>query len=104
MAHEVFHYHSKQEIEQTARAQGVFLPWSEDTAVLAQPLSIGAHTARNRIALQPMEGTDGTAEGAPFSREQLNAIIDGAMTASQTLTEKQKEALGDKWHRIMNEI
>ena len=45
MAHEVFHYHSKQEIEQTARAQGVFLPWSEDTAVLAQPLSIGAHTA-----------------------------------------------------------
>ena len=65
MAHEVFHYHSKQEIEQTARAQGVFLPWSEDTAVLAQPLSIGAHTARNRIALQPMEGTDGTAEGAP---------------------------------------
>ena len=65
MAHEVFHYHSKQEIEQTARAQGVFLPWSEDTAVLAQPLSIGACTARNRIALQPMEGTDGTAEGAP---------------------------------------
>ena len=46
----------------------------------------------------------GTAEGAPFSREQLNAIIDGAMTASQTLTEKQKEALGDKWYRIMNEI
>ena len=46
----------------------------------------------------------GTAEGAPFSREQLNTIIDGAMTASKTLTEKQKEALGDKWHRIMNEI
>ena len=43
----------------------------------------------------------GTAEGAPFAREQLNAIIDGAMTASKVLTEKQKEALGKAWNRVM---
>ena len=43
----------------------------------------------------------GTAEGAPFAREELNAIIDGAMAASAVLVEKQKEALGDKWNRVM---
>ena len=43
----------------------------------------------------------GTAEGAPFAREELNAIIDGAMTASKVLVEKQKEALGEAWNRVM---
>ena len=65
MAHETFHYKSWSEIEQTAREQGVALPYSEDLSVLARPLRIGTHTAANRIALQPMEGTDGTPSGAP---------------------------------------
>ncbi|MBP3372141.1 MAG: ribonuclease PH [Clostridia bacterium] len=43
----------------------------------------------------------GTAEGAPFAREELNAIIDGAMAASAVLVEKQKEALGEAWNRVM---
>ena len=46
-------------------AQGVKLPLSEHTEVLAQPLAIGAHTMHNRIAVQPMEGCDGTADGRP---------------------------------------
>ena len=46
-------------------AQGVQLPLSEHTEVLAQPLAIGAHTMHNRIAVQPMEGCDGTADGRP---------------------------------------
>ena len=65
MAHETFHYKSWQDIEAAAREQGVTLPRSEDLDVLKAPLQIGAHTAHNRIALQPMEGTDGTETGSP---------------------------------------
>ena len=65
MAHETFHYHNWEEIDAAAAAQGVTLPHSADLSPLRQPLMIGAHRAANRIALQPMEGTDGTPEGAP---------------------------------------
>ncbi|MBQ3763038.1 MAG: flavin oxidoreductase/NADH oxidase [Clostridia bacterium] len=65
MAHEVFHYKSWEDIEKTALEQGVMLPRSSNTDVLKAPLPIGAHTAHNRIALQPMEGTDGTESGSP---------------------------------------
>ncbi|NLG54006.1 MAG: flavin oxidoreductase/NADH oxidase [Clostridiales bacterium] len=41
------------------------LGFSEDLAVLAKPLKIGSHTAHNRIVYQPMEGCDGTSDGAP---------------------------------------
>lgn len=43
----------------------------------------------------------GTAEGAPFSRDQLDRIIDGAQSAAAILTQKQKEALGCRWQRVM---
>lgn len=65
MPHEVFHYKSWQEIDQTAAAQGVRLPHCEDMQALKAPLRIGNHVAANRIALQPMEGTDGAADGRP---------------------------------------
>ena len=65
MAHETFHYKTWQDITDAAASLGVSLPYSENLAVLKQPLQIGAHTAQNRIAFQPMEGTDGTDDGAP---------------------------------------
>ena len=65
MPHEVFHYKSWQEIDQTAATQGVRLPHCEDMQALKAPLRIGNHVAANRIALQPMEGTDGAADGRP---------------------------------------
>ena len=65
MAHELFHYKSWDDIERTAQAQGVSLAHSSDLSALRAPLAIGAHQAANRIAFQPMEGTDGTADGAP---------------------------------------
>ena len=43
----------------------------------------------------------GTAEGAPFSREELNGIIDLAMKANETLTGIQKEALNGAWERVV---
>ncbi len=65
MAHETFHYKCWQGVADTAKAQGVTLPYSENLSVLAQPLQIGAHTAQNRFAFQPMEGTDAADNGSP---------------------------------------
>ncbi len=41
------------------------LPFTDDISVLATPISLGARTAPNRILYQPMEGCDGTFDGAP---------------------------------------
>ena len=65
MQHEKFHYRSLQEIQQTAEQCGAFLPLNEEIAPLFQTLKIGDHTLANRIALQPMEGTDGLEDGTP---------------------------------------
>jgi len=65
MSHETFHYKSWQDVERAAAENGVALPFSEDLSALKRPLKIGVHTACNRIAFQPMEGTDGTEDGAP---------------------------------------
>jgi 2,4-dienoyl-CoA reductase-like NADH-dependent reductase (Old Yellow Enzyme family) len=41
------------------------LPFSENHKILSQPLTVGATTFANRLVIQPMEGADGTADGAP---------------------------------------
>lgn len=65
MPHEVFHYRTLQEVQNRAEELSAFLPLSEDTGALFSPLTAGAFTAANRIVFQPMEGSDGTADGAP---------------------------------------
>jgi ribonuclease PH len=41
-----------------------------------------------------MVEVQGTAEGAPFSRDEMNALLDHAQNGIRTLIEKQKAALG----------
>lgn len=65
MKHETYHYQTWADVEETMRGQDAFLPHSDDYSVLFTPLSVGKHTCANRIAIQPMEGTDGTPGGAP---------------------------------------
>ncbi len=65
MQHEPFHYPTTEALSETARKAGAFLPLSENTSALFQPLSLAGHEVSNRIAFEPMEGTDGTADGAP---------------------------------------
>lgn len=60
-----FHYNTIDEIKQEAATLGVSIPLEEDLSCLAPPLQIGAHTVANRLAIQPMEGCDGKANGAP---------------------------------------
>lgn len=65
MQHQTFRYHSLQELQTQASDMKIFLPLQEDVKPLFQPQQIGTHQAANRIAFQAMEGTDGTASGAP---------------------------------------
>ena len=53
------------ELRAQAEANGAALPLANDAQALAAPLTVAGRTLANRIAIQPMEGCDGTADGAP---------------------------------------
>ena len=65
MQHETWHYKSIEELNSKAAELGAFMPLSSDTSCLYRPLDLGSISVPNRIALQPMEGSDGTEKGAP---------------------------------------
>ncbi len=65
MTHTLFHYPSLRDVRAEAEKLGAFLPLREDAVPLFAPLIVGKRTAANRIAFQPMEGTDGALDGAP---------------------------------------
>ena len=65
MQHETFRYNSLGDVQEKMNALGVNFPMSSDVSSLFTPLQLGHVQAANRIAFQPMEGTDGTLGGAP---------------------------------------
>ena len=65
MLHETFHYPTLDSLRAAAAEVRADLPLQEDVSPLFRPLTLGAKAAPNRIAFQPMEGTDGTEGGAP---------------------------------------
>lgn len=65
MLHAAFHYPTLEDIKKEAEMLGVFLPLSQDVSPLFEALAIGSRRAENRVAFQPMEGTDGTEDGTP---------------------------------------
>ena len=67
MRHEKFHYASLDAVKEKAEQLTLKLPLSTQVELLKQPLWINGHKVHNRLAIQPMEGCDGTAEGAPDS-------------------------------------
>lgn len=67
MNHEIFHYKKLVEVAEKAQELNAFLPLSEDLTPLFTPLTLGNRQIKNRIAFQPMEGTDGIEGGAPGS-------------------------------------
>ena len=56
---------SRPELETYLKAQDIHIPLTEDLSPLALSLDIGSKRAANRIAIQPMEGCDGTRDGSP---------------------------------------
>lgn len=65
MLHETFHYPTLDSLRAAAAEVRADLPLQEDVSPLFRPLTLGVKAAPNRIAFQPMEGTDGTEGGAP---------------------------------------
>ena len=65
MKHEAFHYPALEDVQLESKKLNAFLPLKEDVSVLFDPLPLAGKHAANRIAFQPMEGTDGTEDGAP---------------------------------------
>ncbi len=58
-------YTSLEEFLNQNNELGTALPFSEDTAVLGTPLTVGGKQIHNRLVCQAMEGCDGTVDGSP---------------------------------------
>lgn len=61
----MFHYQTVEELRQAAQEEGVTLPLGGDLSPLGQELEVQGVKLPNRVAIQPMEGCDGTADGKP---------------------------------------
>jgi 2,4-dienoyl-CoA reductase-like NADH-dependent reductase (Old Yellow Enzyme family) len=60
-----FKYHSLDELRAACAELRLDLRFSEDFGPLFRPVRIGPLTAGNALCIQPMEGCDGTLDGAP---------------------------------------
>ena len=65
MEHKKFAYRHLDELKEDIVLMGVELPVSEQLDILKTPLSLNKMVLPNRLAIHPMEGCDGTPEGAP---------------------------------------
>lgn len=65
MKHEKFHYPTKKALEEALERIGVSIPLTDDLSPLQRQVTFGGKTAANSIAIQPMEGCDGTPDGCP---------------------------------------
>ncbi len=63
--HDRFHYKNLDELKEDMTRMGLDIPVSADVAVLSRPIALGERTIPNRLAINPMEGCDGTPEGRP---------------------------------------
>lgn len=60
-----FKFKSAEDLAAEAVRLGVELSLSDDLSSLFTPVTVGSRTVGNRLAVQPMEGCDGTREGHP---------------------------------------
>ncbi len=65
MPHERFRFKSLDDLRAKVAALGLDLPLDDDLAPLARRVRIGRKETPNSLAVHPMEGCDGTAEGRP---------------------------------------
>lgn len=60
-----FKYKTPDDVVADARELGHSLSMADQFSALFQPIQVGRHTAGSRLAIQPMEGCDGTTDGHP---------------------------------------
>ena len=65
MPHAKFNYRSLDELKEDVVRLGVELPLLAQLDILTTPFQLNGEVIRNRLAIHPMEGCDGTTEGAP---------------------------------------
>lgn len=65
MEFQQFHYDTLKEIIRDAENYGLTLKFSNDFKLFSKPLKVNAITIPNSLAIHPMEGCDGTADGRP---------------------------------------
>lgn len=64
MAH-YFKFHSPEQVQAESSRQGLTLRFMDDLSPLFRPVQVGPLRVGNSLCIQPMEGCDGTPEGAP---------------------------------------
>ena len=74
-----FHYHDLAELQAELDHLGVRLPLTQELNLLNQPVIIGQGRSPNRLAIHPMEGCDGAADGSPseMTRRRYRRFADG---------------------------
>jgi len=65
MAHELFWFHSLDQLRRRIEELELDLRVREDVSPLLQPLKVGGLTLPNRLVVLPMEGCDGLEDGSP---------------------------------------
>lgn len=60
-----FKYKDAEALREEAEAMGLDLRLTDDLSPLAAPIAVGGRRVGNRMAIQPMEGCDGTLDGTP---------------------------------------
>ena len=65
MEHQKFCYHGVEEVYKKIQELNIDLPFSTNTDILFQPITLQGRTLPNRFAIQPMEGCDAQPNGAP---------------------------------------
>ncbi len=60
-----FKYKTPDDVVADAKELGHSLSMTDQFSALFQPIQVGRHTAGSRLAIQPMEGCDGTTDGHP---------------------------------------
>lgn len=63
--HSPFRLSSLDELREASELLGLEIPFDEDTSALARTVPVGNRALPNSMGVQPMEGCDGTADGAP---------------------------------------
>lgn len=61
----MFQYKSIGQIQTAADKENVTIPFGENVSRLKEPVAVGGIFIPNRVAIQPMEGCDGTPDGKP---------------------------------------
>ena len=74
-----WHYKTLSDLKQALDSLELYIPFSEDTSILAKPLTLDGKTIHNRIVYQPMEGGDSELDGTPSeqTRRRYNNFAKG---------------------------